>query len=135
MFAKPFLQQSETIFAVTRIHFLQRHHIGIGTVGRARLTVDGEDVFNGELEDDTNVLGAALFDPPGTIHAVETTAGQVVRIESEYKLPVNQFIPLTAILLGEETVVDDPQSEIAAARSADRILVLDHGRLRPRAMA
>lgn len=96
------------------------HHIGIGTVGRVRLTVDGEDVFNGELEDDTNVLGAALFDPPGTIHAVETTAGQVVRIESEYKLPVNQFIPLTAILLGEETVVDDPQAEIAAAVEAAR---------------
>lgn len=96
------------------------HHIGVGTVGKIRLAVDGKDVFNGELEDQTNVLGAALFDPPATIHAIETAAGQTVRIEAEYRLPREQFIPLTAILLGEETVADNPQADIAAAVEAAR---------------
>jgi len=94
------------------------HHLGVGTVGRIRFALDGVEVFNSELEDETEVLGAALFDPPKTVHAVETTAGQSVRIEAEYQLPADQIIPFTAILLGEETVVADPQAEIDAAVEA-----------------
>ena len=96
------------------------HHLGVGTVGQIRLALDGDEVFNGELEDDTDVLGAALFDPPKTVHALETAAGQKVRIEAEYQLPKQQVIPFTAILLGEETVVTDPQAEIDAAVDAAR---------------
>lgn len=96
------------------------HHLGVGTVGQIRLAIDGTDVFNSELEDDTNVLGAALFDPPQTIHSVETAAGQRVAVEALYELPQQQEIPLTAILLGEETVVADPQAEIRAAVEAAR---------------
>ena len=104
------------------------HHLGVGTVGQIRLALDGDEVFNGELEDDTDVLGAALFDPPKTVHTLETAAGQKVRIEAEYQLPKQQVIPFTAILLGEETVVTDPQAEIdaavAAARNADVAIVV-----------
>ncbi|VXC24374.1 Glycosyl hydrolase [Arthrobacter sp. 9V] len=96
------------------------HHLGVGTVGRIRFVLDGTEVFNDEIKDDTEVLGAALFDPPKTVHAVETTAGQTVRIEAEYQLPKEQVIPFTAILLGEETVVEDPQAEIDAAVEAAR---------------
>ncbi|NHW46843.1 glycosyl hydrolase [Paenarthrobacter sp. MSM-2-10-13] len=96
------------------------HHLGVGTVGRIRYVLDGTEVFNSELEDDTEVLGAALFDPPKTVHAIETTAGQTVRIEAEYQLPAEQIIPFTAILLGEETIVTDPQAEIDAAVEAAR---------------
>ena len=96
------------------------HHLGVGTVGQIRLALDGDEVFNGQLEDDTDVLGAALFDPPKTVHALETSAGQKVRIEAEYQLPKQQVIPFTAILLGEETVVTDPQAEIDAAVDAAR---------------
>jgi len=84
-------------------------------VGHIRLSLDGAEVFNDEIQDDTDVLGAALFDPPKTVHAIETAAGQLVRIEAEYRLPKEQIIPFTAILLGEETVVADPQAEIDAA--------------------
>jgi beta-glucosidase len=96
------------------------HHLGVGTVGQIRLAFDGKDVFNSELEDETDVLGAALFDPPQTIHSVETAAGQRVAVEALYRLPQQQEIPLTAILLGEETVVADPQAEIRAAAEAAR---------------
>lgn len=96
------------------------HHLGVGTVGQIRLAFDGKDVFNSELEDGTDVLGAALFDPPQTIHSVETAAGQRVAVEALYRLPQQQEIPLTAILLGEETVVADPQAEIRAAAEAAR---------------
>lgn len=96
------------------------HHLGVGTVGHIRLSLDGAEVFNDEIQDDTDVLGAALFDPPKTVHAVETAAGQLVRIEAEYRLPKEQIIPFTAILLGEETVVADPQAEIDAAVEAAR---------------
>ncbi|MDQ0618377.1 glycoside hydrolase family 3 C-terminal domain-containing protein [Arthrobacter globiformis] len=41
-------------------------HLGVGTVGHITVSIDGTEVFNGELEDDTDVLGAALFDPPQT---------------------------------------------------------------------
>lgn len=94
------------------------HHLGVGTVGQIRLSLRGDEVFNGEIEDDTDVLGAALFDPPKTVHPVETTAGEAVRIEAVYQLPKQQVIPFTAILLGEETVVADPQAEIDAAVEA-----------------
>jgi beta-glucosidase len=96
------------------------HHLGVGTVGRIQLSVDGSNVFNGELEDETNALGAALFDPPQTIHAIETSAGQLLSIDALYQLPQQQEIPLIAILLGEETVVDNPQAEIQAAVEAAR---------------
>jgi beta-glucosidase len=96
------------------------HHLGVGTVGQIRFSLDGAEVFNDEIQDDTDVLGAALFDPPKTVHAIETTAGQVVRIQAEYRLPKQQVIPFTAILLGEETVVADPQAEIDAAVEAAR---------------
>ncbi|XAS72920.1 glycoside hydrolase family 3 C-terminal domain-containing protein [Micrococcaceae bacterium Sec5.1] len=96
------------------------HHLGVGTVGHIRLSLDGAEVFNEEIQDDTDVLGAALFDPPKTVHAVETAVGQSVRIEAEYRLPKEQIIPFTAILLGEETVVADPQAEIDAAVEAAR---------------
>ncbi len=96
------------------------HHLGVGTVGHIRLSLDGAEVFNDEIQDDTDVLGAALFDPPKTVHAIETAAGRSVRIEAEYRLPKEQIIPFTAILLGEETVVADPQAEIDAAVEAAR---------------
>ncbi|YCH06117.1 beta-glucosidase [Arthrobacter sp. alpha11c] len=97
------------------------HHLGVGTVGHIRLSLDGAEVFNDEIQDDTDVLGAALFDPPKTVHAIETAAGQLVRIEAEYRLPKEQIIPFTAILLGEETVVADPQAEIDAAVEVARV--------------
>ncbi|MDQ0730911.1 beta-glucosidase family protein [Arthrobacter sp. B1I2] len=104
------------------------HHLGVGTVGRIRLSLRGEEVFYGEIEDDTDVLGAALFDPPKTVHAVATAAGESVRIEAVFELPKEQAIPFTAILLGEETVVADPQAEIdaavKAARAADVAIVV-----------
>ncbi|MFK0002902.1 beta-glucosidase [Paenarthrobacter sp. NPDC090522] len=104
------------------------HHLGIGTVGQISFALNGEEVFNSELEDDTDVLGAALFDPPKTVHAIQAAAGEVVRIEAEYQLPKQQVIPFTAILLGEETVVEDPQAEIdaavASAKAADVAVVV-----------
>ncbi|MGX1159622.1 beta-glucosidase [Arthrobacter sp. SLBN-100] len=104
------------------------HHLGVGTVGQIRLSLQGEEVFNGGIEDDTDVLGAALFDPPKTVHPVETVAGESVRIEAVYQLPKEQVIPFTAILLGEETVVEDPQAEIdaavEAAKTADVAIVV-----------
>lgn len=104
------------------------HHVGVGTVGRIRLSLAGAEVFNGEIEDQTDVLGAALFDPPASVHAVEATANGTVSIEAVYELPGEQVIPFTAILLGEETVVADPQAEIeeavAAARAADVAIVV-----------
>jgi beta-glucosidase len=96
------------------------HYLGLGTVGQVRLELNGSEVFNGEIEDDTDVLGAALFDPPKTVHAIETGAGESVRIEAVYQLPRQQVIPFTAILLGEETIVTDPQAEIDAAVEAAR---------------
>ncbi|MFJ6376209.1 beta-glucosidase [Pseudarthrobacter oxydans] len=91
------------------------HHLGVGTVGCIRLSIDGAEVFSGELEDNTNVLGAALFDPPQSVHMIDAAVGQRLAIEGFYELPLQQDIPLIAILLGEETVVDDPQAEIQAA--------------------
>ncbi|MFE4836717.1 beta-glucosidase [Arthrobacter sp. NPDC056691] len=95
-------------------------HLGVGTVGHIAVSVDGTEVFNGELEDSTDVLGAALFDPPQTIHAFEATAGQRFAIDALYQMPQQQEIPLTAILLGEEAIVADPQAEIRAAVEAAR---------------
>ncbi|MDQ0689631.1 glycoside hydrolase family 3 protein [Arthrobacter sp. W4I7] len=104
------------------------HHLGVGTVGQIQLSLQGEEVFNGEIKDDTDVLGAALFDPPKTVHRVETIAGEPFRIEAVYQLPKEQVIPFTAILLGEETVVEDPQAEIdaavEAAKAADVAIVV-----------
>jgi beta-glucosidase len=104
------------------------HHLGVGTVGQIQLSLQGQEVFNGEIEDDTDVLGAALFDPPKTVHRLETAAGESVRIEAVYQLPKEQVIPFTAILLGEETVVEDPQAEIdaavEAAKAADVAIVV-----------
>ena len=104
------------------------HHLGVGTVGQIQLCLQGQEVFNGEIEDDTDVLGAALFDPPKTVHRLETAAGESVRIEAVYQLPKEQVIPFTAILLGEETVVEDPQEEIdaavEAAKAADVAIVV-----------
>jgi beta-glucosidase len=104
------------------------HHLGVGTVGQIQLCLQGQEVFNGEIEDDTDVLGAALFDPPKTVHRLETAAGESVRIEAVYQLPKEQVIPFTAILLGEETVVEDPQAEIdaavEAAKAADVAIVV-----------
>lgn len=96
------------------------HHLGVGTVGRIRLSLNGDEVFNGTIDDDTDVLGAALFDPPKTVHEVQVEAGGRVRIEALFELPAEQAIPFTAILLGEETVVADPQAEIDAAVEAAR---------------
>lgn len=95
-------------------------HLGVGTVGNIRLALDGDEVFNGELIDNTDVLGAALFDPPQTVHSIETTSGQRIRIDATYQLPPEQVIPFTAILLGAETIVADPETEIAAAVAAAR---------------
>jgi beta-glucosidase len=95
-------------------------HIGVGTVGHIAVSIDGTEIFNGELEDDTDVLGAALFDPPQTIHAFEARAGQRFAVDALYQLPEQQEIPLTAILLGEEAIVADPQAEIQAAVEAAR---------------
>ncbi|WP_427017672.1 beta-glucosidase [Pseudarthrobacter sp. P1] len=104
------------------------HHLGIGTVGQVSLSIGGTEVFNAELEDGTNVLGAALFSPPQTLHAVTAEAGQAFDIEAVYQMPQSQAVPLTAILLGEETVVADPEAEIAdavaAARAADVAIVV-----------
>lgn len=104
------------------------HQLGIGTVGRVSLSVGGAEVFNAELVDDTNVLGAALFSPPQTLHAVTAEAGQTFAIEADYQMPQSQSIPLTAILLGEEAVVADAEAEIAgavaAARAADVAIVV-----------
>ncbi|MEV4991656.1 beta-glucosidase family protein [Pseudarthrobacter sp. LMD1-1-1.1] len=94
------------------------HHLGVGTVGQIRLSLNGDEVFNGEIEDDTDVLGAALFDPPKTVHPVTTAAGESVRVEAVFELPKQRALPFMAILLGEETVVDDPQAEIDAAVEA-----------------
>nr|WP_308113905.1 glycoside hydrolase family 3 C-terminal domain-containing protein [Arthrobacter sp. ISL-30] len=103
-------------------------HVGAGTVGRMRLELNGNQVFDGELVDDTNVLGAALFEPPQTVHAIETAAEQSISIDATYQLPESQVIPFTAILLGSETIVDDPHAEIAAAvadaRRADVAVVV-----------
>ncbi|MBO1267638.1 beta-glucosidase family protein [Arthrobacter cavernae] len=96
------------------------HHLGVGTVGEVRLEIDGVELFNDTIHDDTNVLGAALFAPPQSVHAVQAEAGQRISIEAVYRLPAQQEIPLTAILLGEETVVEDPDAEIAAAVEAAR---------------
>ncbi|NVM99462.1 beta-glucosidase [Arthrobacter sp. SDTb3-6] len=104
------------------------HTIGIGTVGRVRLSVDGAEVFDDELTDHTNVLGAALFDPPRRTLGVTTAAGGGVALSALYRLPAGPGIPLTAILLGEETMVADPEAEIAEAvenaRTADVAVVV-----------
>ncbi|ALE07477.1 beta-glucosidase [Arthrobacter sp. ERGS1:01] len=104
------------------------HTVGIGTVGGVRLSLDGVDVFDAELTDDTNVLGAALFSPPQRTFQVTTESGGKVALTAVYQLPASQSIPLTAILLGEETVVADPAAEIAEAvenaRTADVAIVV-----------
>lgn len=104
------------------------HTVGIGTVGQVRLTIDGADVFDDELIDSTNVLGAALFAPPQKTFNVTAAAGGKVSLTAVYRLPPNQTIPLTAILLGEEAAAADPAAEIAEAvenaRSADVAIVV-----------
>ncbi len=104
------------------------HTVGIGTVGQVRLTIDGADVFDDELIDSTNVLGAALFAPPQKTFDVTAAAGGKVSLTAEYRLPPNQTTPLTAILLGEEAAAGDPAAEIAEAvenaRGADVAIVV-----------
>ncbi|MFJ6001742.1 beta-glucosidase [Arthrobacter sp. NPDC092385] len=96
------------------------HHLGVGTVGQVSLALDGETVFDGELVDEHDVLGAALFSPPQKTFPVTTTAGRRVSVEAVFTLPASQVIPFSAILLGEEAVVDDAEAEIAAAVEAAR---------------
>jgi beta-glucosidase len=96
------------------------HHLGIGTVGRISLTLDGDTVFDGELVDEHDVLGAALFSPPQQTFPVSTTTGQRVAVDAVFTLPESQVIPFSAVLLGEETVVEDADAEIAAAVEAAR---------------
>lgn len=104
------------------------HHLGVGAVGRVRLILDGDTVFDADLVDEHDVLGAALFSPPQVTFPVTTAAGQRVSVSSVFTLPENRGIPFSAILLGEETVVDDAEGEIAAAveaaRSADVAVVV-----------
>ncbi|WP_455834161.1 beta-glucosidase [Pseudarthrobacter siccitolerans] len=104
------------------------HHLGVGTVGQISLALDGDLVFDGELVDDHDVLGAAVFSPPQKTFPVSTAAGQRVSVESIFTLPESQVIPFSAILLGEETVVDDADAEITtaveAAREADVAVVV-----------
>lgn len=104
------------------------HHLGVGTVGQISLALDGDLVFDGELLDDHDVLGAAIFSPPQKTFPVSAAAGQRVSAESIFTLPESQVIPFSAILLGEETVVDDAEAEITTAvevaREADVAVVV-----------
>ena len=94
------------------------HQVGIGTVGTVSLTLNGATVFSSELVNEHDVLGAALFAPPQTLHSVDVAAGERVVIEAIYQMPQDQAIPLTAILLGEEIPLGDPAAEIAEAVAA-----------------
>lgn len=94
------------------------HYIGVGTVGQVSLVLDGETVFDGEIADDHDVLGAALFAPPQKTFPITTTAGRRVSVTSVFTLPESQIIPFTSILIGEESVVDDADAEISAAAKA-----------------
>ncbi|MEC5200338.1 beta-glucosidase [Arthrobacter sp. PL16] len=96
------------------------HHLGVGTVGQVSLVLDGNLVFDGELVDEHDVLGAALFSPPQKTFPVSATAGQRIPVEAIFTLPASQVIPFSAILLGEEAVVEDADAEIAAAVEAAR---------------
>ncbi|KNC19750.1 beta-glucosidase [Arthrobacter sp. RIT-PI-e] len=96
------------------------HQLGIGTVGHISLALDGEKVFDGELVAEHAVLGAALFAPPQETFPVTTTAGQRVDVDVVFALPESQAIPFSAVLIGEETVVDDADAEIHAAVEAAR---------------
>ncbi len=96
------------------------HHLGIATVGRISLAVDGRTAFDGELKDETEVLGAALFFPPTFSTPVQAEAGQKVRVDVEYQLDTDGPIPFSVITFGQEAIVEDPRAEIDAAVEAAR---------------
>ncbi|MCY1674985.1 glycoside hydrolase family 3 C-terminal domain-containing protein [Pseudarthrobacter sp. SL88] len=104
------------------------HHLGVATVGSIKLTVAGRTLFDGELENHTDVLGAALFFPPTFSASVEARHGQVLRIEVTYQMPTKGRSSLRTFTFGTETIVEDPQAEIAeavqAARDADVAVVV-----------
>ncbi|MBT2513627.1 beta-glucosidase [Arthrobacter sp. ISL-30] len=104
------------------------HHLGVATVGRISLAIDGDVRFDDELVDETEVLGAALFFPPSFSTPVQATAGQKIRVEVNYQLEGDGPIPFSVFTFGVEAVVEDPQAEIAeaveAARTADVAVVV-----------
>ena len=96
------------------------HHLGVATVGRISLAIDGEPLFDDELKDTTEVLGAALFSPPTFSAPVQAVAGQKLRIEVEFQLESGGPIPFSVFTFGQEAVVEDPRAEIEAAVEAAR---------------
>lgn len=104
------------------------HNLGVATVGRIKLLIDGKTFFDDELKDTTEVLGAALFSPPAFSTPVRADKGQKIRIEVEYRLELDGAIPFSVFTFGQEAIVQDPQAEIeaavAAARDADVAVVV-----------
>ncbi|MFK0113594.1 beta-glucosidase [Streptomyces sp. NPDC091217] len=89
------------------------HRVGAAALGRLRLSVDGADILDVVTRDEGEVLGAAFFRPPSAATPV-VLAGGATEIVLRYT-GSDPDLPMRAVTLGTQTVLEDPDAEIAAA--------------------
>ncbi|WP_219415074.1 beta-glucosidase family protein [Pseudonocardia nigra] len=90
------------------------HRLGAAALGRLVLSIDGTEVFDTTTEARADLFGAAFLDPPSATTDVAFDGGPV-DVVLQYSSTVDPNLPLRAVTLGADVVVDDPEAEIAAA--------------------
>ncbi|MCY9787718.1 glycoside hydrolase family 3 C-terminal domain-containing protein [Nocardiopsis sp. EMB25] len=106
------------------------HLLGISGAGRYTLSVDGEVLFDGELDFEGDDPAAAMFDPPTTTVPVALTEGSDVRlsvVKAHQDLGMGDFAFIGFTLTHREPLADDDvliEEAVEAARGADVAVVL-----------
>jgi beta-glucosidase len=100
--------------------------VGVLGVGELAVVVDGNTVFDGVIEADTDAFDAAVHQPPERAAERELAVGDEVLLE--VRIPVADHAFGLAITVGAQRPVIDPavllEEAVAAARDADVAVVV-----------
>ncbi|GAB3972133.1 glycoside hydrolase family 3 C-terminal domain-containing protein [Actinoallomurus acanthiterrae] len=99
-----------------------RTHLGVASVGRSTIFVDGAVVLEADLTGGDTIMGAGLFAPPSTSAPVHLTADRPVllRVVHDLTSRVGGRTSSVSLSFGVEVRADDEDAEIARAVEAAR---------------
>jgi beta-glucosidase len=89
------------------------YRVGARALGCLHLSVDGATVLDAVTEAEGDLFVAAFTNPPSA--SVDIAIAGPVELLLRYSSSVPPELPIRAVTLGLETVVEDPDAEIAAA--------------------
>ncbi len=97
-----------------------RVRLGCAMAGRARIHLDGEEVGDVTVPVPSGDPGGAILGPPSASVVVDVEAGRTHDLRVVFDRDTSGAAPLhtTALTVGTEPVVDDPDGLIAAAAAA-----------------